>query len=188
MMSDDVVARVAADLASAPDRYCAEPPEPHPLAAVLTLPGGEAAPACLRLWAAFDNYYPYHGSRSDAAIAGSDGVLLVQPMADVLRQVCLESVRDELEDDEETLSYLADLAGELAGEFPGYGAVLATEHPDPVLWIAPDGTVTVIWYFRRRVLQPAYQAAGWREQDGNGTWTWTWHSLRHVFCTTALFT
>ena len=29
-------------------------------------------------------------------------------------------------------------------------------------------------------------AAGWRDAGGNGQWTW--HSLRHVFCTTALFT
>jgi integrase len=27
---------------------------------------------------------------------------------------------------------------------------------------------------------------GWRDENGGGTWTW--HSLRHVFCTTALFT
>jgi integrase len=40
--------------------------------------------------------------------------------------------------------------------------------------------------FGRNVLRPAYQVAGWRDADGNGTWTW--HSLRHVFCTTALFT
>jgi hypothetical protein len=40
--------------------------------------------------------------------------------------------------------------------------------------------------FDRRVLAPAYQAAGWRDEHGNGAWTW--HSLRHVFCTTALFT
>jgi integrase len=40
--------------------------------------------------------------------------------------------------------------------------------------------------FDRRVLAPAYLAAGWRDTDGEGTWTW--HSLRHVFCTTALFT
>src|SRR5712691_12280351 len=40
--------------------------------------------------------------------------------------------------------------------------------------------------FRRSVLGRAYQAAGWRDQNGNGHWTW--HSLRHVFCTTALFT
>ena len=36
------------------------------------------------------------------------------------------------------------------------------------------------------MLKPAYLAAGWRDRDGNGRWTW--HSLRHVFCTTALFT
>jgi integrase len=39
--------------------------------------------------------------------------------------------------------------------------------------------------FNRSVLQRAYVAAGWRDGDGNGRWTW--HSLRHVFCTTALF-
>ena len=39
--------------------------------------------------------------------------------------------------------------------------------------------------FDRRVLASAYQAAGWRDGDGNGDWTW--HSLRHVFCVTALF-
>jgi hypothetical protein len=32
----------------------------------------------------------------------------------------------------------------------------------------------------------AYLTAGWRDGDGDGQWTW--HSLRHVFCTTALFT
>ena len=40
--------------------------------------------------------------------------------------------------------------------------------------------------FNRNVLKPAYQAAGWRDANGNSRWTW--HSLRHVFCTTALFT
>jgi integrase len=40
--------------------------------------------------------------------------------------------------------------------------------------------------FSRNVLKGAYLAAGWRDSDGNGQWTW--HSLRHVFCTTALFT
>ena len=40
--------------------------------------------------------------------------------------------------------------------------------------------------FSRRVLQPAYLAAGWRDSSGQGQWTW--HSLRHVFCTAALLT
>jgi len=42
--------------------------------------------------------------------------------------------------------------------------------------------------FSRNVLRRAYAAAGWRNGDGNGNGRWTWHSLRHVFCTTALFT
>jgi len=40
--------------------------------------------------------------------------------------------------------------------------------------------------FQRNVLRRAYLAAGWRDEHGGGKWTW--HSLRHVFCTTALFT
>jgi integrase len=40
--------------------------------------------------------------------------------------------------------------------------------------------------FNRNVLKHAYLAIGWRDADGNRRWTW--HSLRHVFCTTALFT
>jgi integrase len=40
--------------------------------------------------------------------------------------------------------------------------------------------------FNRNVLKRAYLAAGWRDADGSGDWTW--HSLRHLFCTTALFT
>jgi integrase len=40
-------------------------------------------------------------------------------------------------------------------------------------------------------LQPPHpparlREAGWRDDSGAGRWTW--HSLRHVFCTTALFT
>jgi integrase len=40
--------------------------------------------------------------------------------------------------------------------------------------------------FDRNVLKRAYLETGWRDADGNGDWTW--HSLRHAFCTTALFT
>ncbi|HET6190572.1 MAG TPA: tyrosine-type recombinase/integrase [Trebonia sp.] len=40
--------------------------------------------------------------------------------------------------------------------------------------------------YNRNILQPAYLKAGWRGSPGAGRWTW--HSLRHVFCTTALFT
>ena len=49
----------------------------------------------------------------------------------------------------------------------------------------PRGTYWRSSNFDRRVLAPAYRAAGWRDADGDGTWTW--HSLRHVFCTAALF-
>jgi len=40
--------------------------------------------------------------------------------------------------------------------------------------------------FNRNILKRAYLEVGWRDPDSNGDWTW--HSLRHVFCTTALFT
>jgi integrase len=40
--------------------------------------------------------------------------------------------------------------------------------------------------FNRNVLHRAYAVAAWRDSTENGRWTW--HSLRHVFCTTALFT
>jgi integrase len=40
--------------------------------------------------------------------------------------------------------------------------------------------------FGRRVLAPAFLAAGGRDPAGHGQWTW--HSLRHALCTTALFT
>jgi len=39
--------------------------------------------------------------------------------------------------------------------------------------------------FTRSTLGRAYHAADWRDTRGQGNWTW--HSLRHVFCTTALF-
>jgi integrase len=51
---------------------------------------------------------------------------------------------------------------------------------------SPKGKLWRSSGFNRQVLQPAYRAAGWRDERGRGVWTW--HSLRHVFCTTALFT
>jgi hypothetical protein len=50
--------------------------------------------------------------------------------------------------------------------------------------VTPDTGRTRCW--DRNVLKPAYRAAGWRDAGGSGEWTW--HSLRHVFCTTVLFT
>ena len=59
-------------------------------------------------------------------------------------------------------------------------------NPLGLIFSSPKGTYWRSSNFNRRVLAPAYLAAGWRDADGNGAWTW--HSLRHVFCTTALFT
>jgi integrase len=55
-----------------------------------------------------------------------------------------------------------------------------------LMFPSPRGTYWRSSNFARRVLAPAYQTAGWRDATGCGPWTW--HSLRHVFCTTALFT
>jgi integrase len=62
----------------------------------------------------------------------------------------------------------------------------AGANPLGLIFPSPAGKHWRSSNFNRRVLAPAYLAAGWRDADGNGTWTW--HSLRHVFCTTALFT
>jgi integrase len=62
----------------------------------------------------------------------------------------------------------------------------AGTNPLGLLFPSPRGEHWRASNFNRRVLAPAYRAAGWRDADGNGAWTW--HSLRHVFCTTALFT
>jgi integrase len=57
---------------------------------------------------------------------------------------------------------------------------------NPLGLVFPSPTGKLWWSsnFNRNVLKAAFRAAGWR--DGDGTGTWTWHSLRHVFCTTAL--
>jgi integrase len=62
----------------------------------------------------------------------------------------------------------------------------AGTNPLGLIFPSPKGGHWRSSNFNRRVLAPAYRAAGWRDADGNGAWTW--HSLRHVFCTTALFT
>jgi integrase len=62
----------------------------------------------------------------------------------------------------------------------------AGTNPLGMIFPSPRGKHWRSSNFDRRVLAPAYLAAGWRDAKGNGTWTW--HSLRHVFCTTALFT
>jgi integrase len=62
----------------------------------------------------------------------------------------------------------------------------AGTNPHALLFPSPRGRHWRSSNFARRVLAPAYLAAGWRDTRGNGAWTW--HSLRHVFCTSALFT
>jgi integrase len=62
----------------------------------------------------------------------------------------------------------------------------AGTNPLGLMFPSPRGTYWRSSNFARRVLAPAYLAAGWRDPYGGGDWTW--HSLRHVFCTTALFT
>jgi integrase len=64
----------------------------------------------------------------------------------------------------------------------------AGSNPLGLMFPSPRGTYWRSSNFDRRVLAPAYLEAGWRDAAGNGPWTWTWHSLRHVLCTTALFT
>ena len=59
-------------------------------------------------------------------------------------------------------------------------------NPLGLIFPSPKGKHWRSSNFNRGVLQRAYLAIGWRDAEGSGRWTW--HSLRHVFCTTALFT
>jgi integrase len=62
----------------------------------------------------------------------------------------------------------------------------AGANPLGLLFPSPMGKLWRSSNFQRNVLARAYRAAGWRDAQGEGRWVW--HSLRHVFCTTALFT
>ena len=68
----------------------------------------------------------------------------------------------------------------------GHRRVRAGTNPLGLIFPSPTGRHWRSSNFNRNVLKRAYLAIGWRDADGNGRWTW--HSLRHVFCTTALFT
>ncbi len=59
-------------------------------------------------------------------------------------------------------------------------------NPLGLIFPSPTGKHWRSSNFNRNVLQRAYLAIGWRDAESSGRWTW--HSLRHVFCTTALFT
>jgi integrase len=79
------------------------------------------------------------------------------------------------------------LAGKIAARLQAARAEQqAGTNPLGLMFPSPRGTWWRSSNFDRRVLAPAYLAAGWRDPGGNGGWTW--HSLRHVLCTTALFT
>ena len=62
----------------------------------------------------------------------------------------------------------------------------AGTNPLGLIFPSPTGKYWRSSNFSRNVLKSAYLGAGWRDSSGEGRWTW--HSLRHVFCTTALFT
>ena len=79
------------------------------------------------------------------------------------------------------------LAGKLAARVEQARAEQqAGTNPLGLIFPSPKGKLWRSSNFDRRVLAPAYRATGWRDEHGDGAWTW--HSLRHVFCTTALFT
>jgi integrase len=79
------------------------------------------------------------------------------------------------------------LAERLAARLDQARAEQATgANPLGLVFPSPTGKHWRSSNFNRNVLQRAYRSAGWRDRDGHGRWTW--HSLRHVFCTTALFT
>ena len=79
------------------------------------------------------------------------------------------------------------LAGKLAARIEQATAEHeAGTNPLGLIFPSPTGKHWRSSNFNRNVLKRAYLAIGWRDADGNGKWTW--HSLRHVFCTTALFT
>lgn len=74
---------------------------------------------------------------------------------------------------------LAAMMERRVAELTGVGAL---DDKPPLAFHAPDGGFLRGSNFSKRVLRPAYDEAGWRHVHSE----WTWHSLRHVFCTTAL--
>jgi integrase len=79
------------------------------------------------------------------------------------------------------------LAERLAARLEQARAELAAAtNPLGLIFPSPTGKHWRTSNYGRQILKPAYLASGWRDTSGNGGWTW--HSLRHVFCTTALFT
>lgn len=141
----DGLERLRSVLARLPD----EERDPHPRAAGLVMPDGTPAPTELRLWAGVARVYPspLASRRSDVAIADDEGVVAVRPMREVLRAVCIDDVRGELDEDPDTLAYLETCVERLARELAGSAARLApSDHPDCVLWLPPGAPPMLIWY------------------------------------------
>jgi site-specific recombinase XerD len=57
-------------------------------------------------------------------------------------------------------------------------------NPEGIMFPTPRGKYWRSSNFYRCVLKTAFRAAGWLD----GSARWTWHTLRHVFCSTALNT
>jgi integrase len=60
----------------------------------------------------------------------------------------------------------------------------AGSNPAALLFPARGGKYMYACSFYSSIAEPAFVAAGWRAPES--TSHWTWHTLRHVFCTTAL--
>lgn len=122
---------------------------PHKRAESLVLPDQMLAPESIRVWAAFDEHYPwpFWSRRSTQAIARKNGKLVCAPMDKILRQVCVNSVKEELAGDDEAIAYVRDLAKSFAKTMPGFGVYLEPqESPDRILWFDRKGQATVLWY------------------------------------------
>jgi hypothetical protein len=91
---------------------------------------------------------PYAHRRSPIVIAGESGMVVARPTTELFRHVCVESIEEEIDDDDdETRTDIEGLAADLGAAFPGYGVLLEPDpHPDRILWFAPDGTATLLWY------------------------------------------
>jgi hypothetical protein len=140
---EELVARLKKDARLYPSA------KPHPRASALKLPSGELAHESLRAWAALDDRYPTPNSerRSNVKIAKPNGELIVKPMKAVFQWACVDSIKEEIEDDEDTLTYVKELAADLTKRFPGSGVLLdPDEQPDRILWLRAKGAPLLLWY------------------------------------------
>ena len=89
--------------------------------------------------------------------------MLVKTMRQVFRTVCVDAVREELEDDPEALADVKELAADLEATYAGYGVLLDPEtYPDRLLWFGPDDRALVLVYDEESI-EPATEFASWVE-------------------------